>query len=48
MNEKVRNNQFFHNAKDFRQQIYWFFREISPEIGDSLESRINDKFQVFN
>jgi len=48
MNEKVRNNQFFHNAKEFRQQINLFFEDVLPEIGDSLESRINDNFQVFD
>jgi transposase len=48
MNEKVRNNQFFHNAKEFRQQINLFFKEILPEIGGSLNTRINDNFQVFD
>lgn len=48
MNEKVRNNHFFHNAKEFRQKINEFFDEILPSIGKSLDSRINDNFQVFD
>ncbi len=47
MNEKVRNNRCFHSAKDFRQKIDEFFEEILPDIGDSLDTRINDNFQVF-
>ncbi len=47
MNEKVRNNRCFHNAKDFRQKTDEFFEEILPDIGDSLDTRINNNFQVF-
>ena len=45
MNEKVRNNHYFHNAKEFRQRIDDFFQIILPDIADSLDSRINDNFQ---
>lgn len=48
MNEKVRNNHCFHSAKEFRQKINEFFDITLPNIGDSLDSRINDNFQVFN
>jgi len=48
MNEKVRNNHYFHNAKAFREKIDEFFEIILPEIGDTLDSRINDNFQTFN
>ncbi len=48
MNEKVRNNHCFHSAKEFRQKINYFFDEILPKIGTSLDTRINDNFQVFN
>ncbi len=48
MNEKVRNNRCFHSAKEFRQQINHFFDEILPDIGSSLDSRINDNFQRFD
>ncbi|MCN4144624.1 MAG: transposase, partial [Thiohalomonas sp.] len=48
MNEKVGNNHFFHNPKEFRQKINEFFDEILPSIGKSLDSRINDNFQVFD
>ncbi|MCN4145094.1 MAG: IS630 family transposase, partial [Thiohalomonas sp.] len=41
-------NHFFHNAKEFRQKINEFFDEILPRIGKSLDSRINDNFQVFD
>jgi hypothetical protein len=45
MNEKVRNNNFFKSAKDFRQGINLFFQYILPQIGHSLSSRINDNFE---
>lgn len=48
MNEKVRNNQCFHSAKEFREKINHFFDDILPEIGGSLTSRINDNFQIFD
>jgi len=48
MNEEVRNNQFFHNAKEFRQKIKHFFDEVLPDIGKLLNTRINDNFQIFN
>ena len=48
MNEKVRNNKCFHNAKDFRESINHFFDDILPKIGSALGKRINDNFQVFN
>jgi len=46
MNEEVRNNQYFATAKEFRQQINHFFKVILPDISESLNSRINDNFQV--
>lgn len=46
MNEKVRNNRFFKGAKDFKEAINSFFEDILPNIGDSLDSRINDNFQL--
>ena len=46
MNEKVRNNQFFHSTKEFRKSIERFFKEILPDIANDLSSRINDNFQV--
>jgi len=48
MNEKVRNNHCFHSAKEFRQRINDFFDNILPEIGKSLDTRINDNFQTFD
>lgn len=48
MNEHARNNQFFHNAKDFRQRIDDFFQTTLPNIADSLNDRINDNFQRFD
>lgn len=46
MNEKVRNNQFFKSAKDFKEAIKGFFDEILPRIGKDLNGRINDNFQM--
>lgn len=48
MNEKVRNNQYFATAKDFRRSINNFFDVILPNTGASLNSRINDSFQRFD
>jgi len=48
MNEHVRNNKYFATAKEFRDKIDEFFSETLPTIGDILESRINDNFQVLN
>ncbi len=48
MNEQVRNNQHFDSAKEFRQKINQFLNETIPIIGHSLNSRINDNFQIIN
>ena len=45
MNEKVRNNKFFNNPTEFKQNIEDFFKIILPDIADKLNSRINDNFQ---
>lgn len=46
MNEKVRNNVFFHSATEFRQKILSFFAENWEKNKVGLESRINDNFQT--
>jgi transposase len=46
MNEKVRNNRFFKGAKDFKEAINCFFNDILPSIGNDLDGRINDNFQI--
>jgi transposase len=46
MNEKVRNNHFFKGAKDFKEAINHFFNDILPSIGNNLDDRINDNFQI--
>jgi transposase len=46
MNEQVRNNRFFKGAKDFKDAINSFFNDILPSIGNTLNDRINDNFQV--
>ena len=46
MNEHVRNNRFFKGAKDFKDAINGFFDAILPRIGNALDRRINDNFQV--
>jgi transposase len=45
MNEHVRNNRFFKDAKEFRQSIMNFFSNTWPEIASSMVDRINDNFQ---
>ncbi|MFT6902870.1 MAG: hypothetical protein ACJAXS_003089 [Colwellia sp.] len=47
-NEHIRNNQYFAAAKEFRDKIDEFFSETLLTIGDILETRINDNFQVVN
>lgn len=47
MNEQVRNNHFFKGAKDFKDAINRFFNDILPRIGNELNGRINDNFQIF-
>ena len=52
MNEYARNNRYFSTAKEFRQPIRHFrhfrhfFNVTLPDIADTLNSRINDNFQV--
>ena len=48
MNEYARNNKYFATAKEFRLSIDTFFNETLPNIGCTLDSRINDNFQRFN
>lgn len=46
MNEKARNGKYFSSTKEFRRRISEFFTVTLPEIADSLDSWINDNFQV--
>jgi len=46
MNEHARNNQYFATPKLFKESIDKFFRLTLPDIADSLNSRINDNFQI--
>jgi len=46
MNEYARNNRFFKSSKDFKSSLCDFFKNILPNIADSLSSRINDNFQI--
>lgn len=48
MNEHARNNLYFKTKRDFAQAIDRFFTVTLPEIAESLTSRINDNFQMFN
>lgn len=48
MNEKIRNNQFFKSAKDFKEAINGFFDDLLPIIGKTLKGRINDNFQMLS
>jgi transposase len=46
MNKIVRNNVFFHSAKEFRCKIKEFFDTTWDNIKDKYTSWITDKFQV--
>ncbi len=46
MNEQVRNNRYFADKHEFRDNVFKFFTTTLPDIADSLTSRINDHFQV--
>ncbi len=46
MNERVRNNVYFKNKREFQTAIEQFFTVTLPEIAGELTSRINDNFQV--
>ena len=46
MNEHCRNNVVFDHATDFRSAIENFFENTVHEIKETLNSRINDNFQV--
>ncbi len=46
MNEQVRNNRYFSDKHEFRDNVFKFFTTTLPDIADSLISRINDHFQV--
>lgn len=46
MNERVRNNRFFKGAKDFKEAVTGFFEDTLPSIGNTLNDRINDNFQL--
>lgn len=48
MNEQVRNNVVFESARAFREQLELFFSVTIPKIKHSLNTRINDNFQVLN
>lgn len=48
MNETVRNNRHFSSAREFRETIRGFFRELLPKMAQSLTSRLNDNFYVLN
>jgi transposase len=46
LNERVRNNRFFHSVQEFRTAIMEFFEVTWPEIAFDQIDRINDNFQM--
>lgn len=46
MNEYARNNQFFKTGREFKEKINNFFNKTWPSIADSMNSRINDNFEL--
>jgi len=48
MNQEARNGKYFATAKEFRQAIERFFKNTLPDMAKSLDSMINDNFQILN
>lgn len=46
MNKHARNSRYFATTKEFREQIDRFFTTTLPDISESLNSTINDNFQM--
>ena len=46
MNKHARNGKYFTSTKEFRRRISDFFTVTLPEIAGTLDSWINDNFQV--
>ena len=46
MNREVRNNRFFCSPKEFKAGINEFFDTRLTQISDTLDSWINDNFQI--
>ena len=46
MNEYARNNQFFKTGREFKEKINNFFDKTWPSIAGSMNSRINDNFEL--
>ncbi|OKO98152.1 DDE endonuclease [Xenorhabdus thuongxuanensis] len=46
MNEQVRNNVYFPNAKTFRETLHHFFHVTLPETAKELTTRLTDNFQI--
>ncbi len=46
MNKHARNGEYFATTKEFRRRIDEFFTTTLPEIASTLDSWINDNFQI--
>jgi transposase len=46
INKHARNGEYFVSTKEFRRRVGAFFTITLPEIADTLDSWINDDFQV--
>jgi transposase len=46
INTHARNGEYFASTKEFRRRVGAFFTITLPEIADTLDSWINDNFQV--
>lgn len=46
MNKHARNGEYFPSTKEFRRRVDEFFTITLPEVADTLDSWINDNFQV--
>ena len=46
MNERVRNNRYFHSVQQFKTAVMDFFDKTRDKIVPSMVDRINDNFQI--
>ncbi|CAM3630333.1 transposase (fragment) [Xenorhabdus nematophila ATCC 19061] len=46
MNEQVRNNVYFPDAKTFRETLRHFFHVTLPTKAQELATRLTDNFQI--
>ena len=48
MNERIRNNCYFHSTTEFKGAVIDFFETTWDKIATSMVDKINDNFQILN